>query len=103
MTNQMSIWKFLRKLDRNNIPDKQNFVVIIKARYFVVSNLRLGYNADGTEDYEHISLNIPMQHHRAAEKWCVEQFTYKHFAMFNDHWIFTKENDAILFKLTWVC
>lgn len=54
------------------------------------------------EPYDGETYLIPIRKLGVVKSWCTEQFTMKHFAEIPGHFVFTKENDATLFTLTWM-
>jgi hypothetical protein len=75
--------------------------LLIKVGYFLVYIMQ--HHSTSDESYIYISPIVPPTAMDTVRKWCIDQFTYKHFIEFRGLFVFTKEEDALLFKLTWMC
>ena len=93
-TERMSIRKYATHKNLYNIHTKDTFKKLMAAGYTSVSNI---------EDLDDYLGRFPkLTNINEIEKWNNEMFNNKHWMYIYHHWFFTKENDATMFKLTWL-
>lgn len=77
----MSVRKFVEK-ELPSISSKQE---ILAAGYFAVE----------LRPYD------LLDHYQEAQQWCSKNFSNKHWCFYYGCWWFTRQNDALLFRITW--
>jgi hypothetical protein len=101
-THQMGISKFInRTIGYSALSNKDIIKMLLEAGYFLVSTTRY-HPSTPDEPFESTSLIVPMKEMHIVRQWCVDQFTNKHFVQIYGYFVFTKEEDSVLFKLPWV-
>ena len=105
-TEKMAVKKFVKAnfsktmfLKRKE--DREQLDLLRERGYTVISNIKESainhrWVTIGPEVY------IGYNQFKIIDLWCNEVFKPKHWMYIHDHWIFTKADDATLFKLTWL-
>lgn len=96
-TEKMAIRKFLKQnVAHPTQSARARLAQLSDEGYIIVSNL-VEYDGGSFRSFKLIDST-----RNKADEWCTNMFGLKHWSYVFNHWVFTKQDDATLFKLTWL-
>ena len=108
MIERMGVRKFTKRTCRNpSMNDlltnaKREIDVLVKHGYIVIDNITSDRDNDWVWHGNKENYVIEPHMYMTIELWCNQNFKPKNWTYLHDHWVFTKEDDATLFKLAWL-